>query len=138
MGRESEDEAKPGDLPNKNTQNISSGIEKWRRYHFYINRFHSIAISFRRGSFFYFPFTKRRGIKLMKLYTKTVCPKCLWIKSELIRAGIAFETINIDHDERAKEKILDAGFLTVPVIEMDGLFSGNLNDIMSKIELSIS
>ncbi|MEL3961505.1 glutaredoxin family protein [Lysinibacillus endophyticus] len=74
----------------------------------------------------------------MKLYTKTVCPKCLWIKSELIRAGIAFETINIDHDERAKEKILDAGFLTVPVIEMDGLFSGNLNDIMSKIELSIS
>ena len=74
----------------------------------------------------------------MKLYTKTVCPKCLWIKSELIRAGIPFETINIDGDELAKEKIINAGFRTVPVIEIDGLFTGDLNEIIAKLELNMS
>ncbi|SOC05536.1 glutaredoxin 3 [Ureibacillus xyleni] len=74
---------------------------------------------------------------MMKLYTKTVCPKCLWIKSELLQAGISFETINIDHDEQAKEKIIEAGLLTVPVVEMDGLFLTDINEILAKIELNM-
>ncbi|UZN00624.1 glutaredoxin [Lysinibacillus sp. MHQ-1] len=46
----------------------------------------------------------------MKLYTKTICPKCLWVKSELQRAGLEAEIVNIDHDEQAKQTIIDAGF----------------------------
>lgn len=59
---------------------------------------------------------------MMKLYTKTVCPKCMLIKSELSVAGLEgqFETINIDHDDSAKEKIVNAGFMTVPILEVGG------------------
>ena len=57
---------------------------------------------------------------MMKLYTKTVCPKCMLIKSELNVAGLEgqFETINIDQDHLAKEKIINAGFMTVPILEV--------------------
>lgn len=71
----------------------------------------------------------------MKLYTKTICPKCMWVKSELQRAGLEVEVVNIDHDEQAKTKIIDAGFLTVPVFEYDGELLGDVQEIVSKIEL---
>lgn len=71
----------------------------------------------------------------MKLYTKTICPKCMWVKSELLRAGLEVEVVNIDHDEQAKTKIIDAGFLTVPVFEYDGELLGDVQEIVSKIEL---
>ena len=71
----------------------------------------------------------------MKLYTKTICPKCLWVKSELQQAGLEVEVINIDHDEQAKETILNAGFLTVPVLEVEGQFIGDVKEIVSQIEL---
>ncbi|WP_405098105.1 glutaredoxin family protein [Oceanobacillus sp. FSL H7-0719] len=71
----------------------------------------------------------------MKLYTKTVCPKCLWVKSELQQNGIEAEIINIDHNEEAKQKIVDGGFLSVPVLEMNGEFIGDVKEIISRIEL---
>lgn len=42
------------------------------------------------------------------------------IKSELNVAGLEgkYETINIDHDQEAKEKIIKAGFMTVPILEV--------------------
>ena len=42
----------------------------------------------------------------MKLYTKTICPKCLWVKSELQRAGLEVEIINIEQNEQAKQTII--------------------------------
>lgn len=71
----------------------------------------------------------------MKLYTKTVCPKCMLVKSELTVAGLAdkFETINIDHDETAKEKIINAGFMSVPILEIDGELLHDFNDINAAI-----
>ena len=59
---------------------------------------------------------------MMKLYTRTVCPKCMLIKSELNVAGLEgqYEMINIDHDDRAKEKIVNAGFMSVPILEVGG------------------
>ena len=71
----------------------------------------------------------------MKLYTKTICPKCLWVKSELQRAGLEAEIVNIDHDEQAKQTIINAGFLSVPVLEMNGTFIGDVQEIVSRIEL---
>ncbi|KPN95055.1 glutaredoxin [Lysinibacillus sp. ZYM-1] len=71
----------------------------------------------------------------MKLYTKTICPKCLWVKSELQRAGLEAEIVNIDNDEQAKQRIIDAGFLSVPVLEMNEKFIGDVKDIVSHIEM---
>ncbi|MFJ8234900.1 glutaredoxin family protein [Ureibacillus sp. NPDC094379] len=71
----------------------------------------------------------------MKLYTKTICPKCLWVKSELQRAGIDAEVVNIDHNEQARQAIVDAGFLSVPVLENNGQFIGDVKEIVSQIEL---
>ncbi|MBB6444444.1 glutaredoxin family protein [Bacillus benzoevorans] len=71
----------------------------------------------------------------MKLYTKTFCPKCLWIKSELQRARIEADIINVDQDEQAKQKLIDAGFLSVPVLELEGKFIGDVKEVISQIEL---
>ncbi len=71
----------------------------------------------------------------MKLYTKTICPKCLWIKSELQQNGMEAEIINIDHNEEEKQKIVEAGFLSVPVLEADGEFLSDVKEIISRIEL---
>lgn len=58
----------------------------------------------------------------MKLYTKTVCPKCIWIKSEAQRAGREVEVMNIDRDEAARERLVLAGISSVPALEADGRF----------------
>ena len=71
----------------------------------------------------------------MKLYTKTVCPKCMLVKSELTVAGLVdqVETINIDHDELAKEHIMNAGFMSVPILEIDGELLHDFHDINAAI-----
>lgn len=71
----------------------------------------------------------------MKLYTKTICPKCLWVKSELQRAGIEADIINIDLDEKAKQTIIEEGFFSVPVLEFNGKFFGDVKEVISQIEL---
>lgn len=56
----------------------------------------------------------------MKLYTRTVCPKCLWIKSEIERSGAKVTIVNIDHDEEARERLIQYGIKGVPVMEVEG------------------
>ena len=70
----------------------------------------------------------------MKLYTKTVCPKCLWVKSELSQIGLEAELINIDHDQQAMSKIIAAGFSSVPILEVNGEFIGDVPTILNRIE----
>ena len=70
----------------------------------------------------------------MKLYTKTVCPKCLWVKSELSQVGLEAELINIDHDQQAMSKIIAAGFSSVPILEVNGEFIGDVPTILNRIE----
>lgn len=59
---------------------------------------------------------------MLRLYTKTVCPKCLWVKSELARSGAEAEIVNIDLDGEARERLIAAGVKSVPVLEADGTF----------------
>lgn len=59
----------------------------------------------------------------------------MWVKSELQRAGLEVEVVNIDADEQAKQTIIDAGFFTVPVLEIDGKLMGDVQEIVSHIEL---
>lgn len=69
----------------------------------------------------------------MKLYTKTICPKCLWVKSELEVANLQVEVVNIDHDESAKQAVVDAGFMAVPVLEVNGEWFAETHVIMDCI-----
>lgn len=70
----------------------------------------------------------------MKLYTKTVCPKCMWIKSEIARSGLAVEIINIDHDEASRERLMEAGVLSVPVMEAGGEFIVDPTEMVKQLE----
>lgn len=70
----------------------------------------------------------------MKLYTKTVCPKCLWVKSELAQVGLEAEFINLDQDGVAFEKITSAGFTSVPILELDGELISDVPQILARIE----
>jgi len=70
----------------------------------------------------------------MKLYTRTVCPKCMWIKSEIARTGLPVEIVNIDHDEEARAKLARAGVMSVPVLEADGALLLDPNDMMKQLE----
>ena len=70
----------------------------------------------------------------MKLYTKTICPKCLWVKSELSQVGLEAEFINIDHNQEAMSKIIAAGFSSVPILEVNGEFISDVPTILNTIE----
>ncbi|XID94568.1 glutaredoxin family protein [Paenibacillaceae bacterium WGS1546] len=70
----------------------------------------------------------------MKLYTRTVCPKCMWIKSELQRAGLEVETINVDHDAEAFDRLAAAGAMSVPVMEIEGEFIFDTNEMVKQLE----
>lgn len=71
---------------------------------------------------------------MMKLYTKTVCPRCIWIKSELERSNYEVEIINIDHNEDARERLAEAGVMSVPVLEVDGSFVFDTTEMMKVVE----
>jgi glutaredoxin len=70
----------------------------------------------------------------MKLYTKTVCPKCIWIKSELQRSPFPVDIVNIDHDEQAREHLIGSGLMSVPVLEVDGKFIVSPEEMMRQLE----
>lgn len=68
---------------------------------------------------------------MIKVYTKTVCPKCMVAKAQLEDQGIEYEALNIDTDSKAKEVLVDKGFMGVPVFEKDNKFFGSLNELLS-------
>jgi len=48
-------------------------------------------------------------------------------------AKLEFETVNIDEDEKAKELVASQGFMSVPILEVDGEFIGDVAQIQAKI-----
>lgn len=52
----------------------------------------------------------------LKLYTKTVCPKCILVKSVLVAAGIEYEEINIDTNDEVRQFLIDKGIMAAPVL----------------------
>jgi glutaredoxin len=59
---------------------------------------------------------------MLKLYTKTVCPKCVVAKAMLNGNNIEFEAINLDQDEDAKQKLKELGFMAAPIAEYNDKF----------------
>jgi len=54
------------------------------------------------------------------VYTKDMCGKCKMSKSFLDKHGVAFEEINVSHDEEGLNKIKEDGFNSLPVIYNEG------------------
>ncbi len=56
------------------------------------------------------------------MYTTDWCGYCRNTKRFLDKAGVVYETINIEHDEDAAEYVMKAngGNRTVPTIEIEG------------------
>ena len=73
----------------------------------------------------------------MKLYTKTVCPKCIGVKAVIAEEKVSVEMINIDHDEAAKQKLIDQNILTVPLLEVNGQLISDLNTIYATLESGV-
>lgn len=57
------------------------------------------------------------------------------VKAELTRAGLNPEILNIDQDENAKEALLSAGFLAVPVLQIDNEWLHDVPAMLEKVEL---
>ena len=59
---------------------------------------------------------------MIKLYTKNVCPKCMWTKSQLVEGKIEHEVINLDDpsNEEYANELREQGYLAAPVLELDG------------------
>jgi glutaredoxin len=57
----------------------------------------------------------------------------MWIKSEAQRCGKEVKIVNIDRDEAARERLIGAGIRSVPVLEADGGFWVNADDMLEKL-----
>lgn len=68
----------------------------------------------------------------MKLYTKNICPKCILVKGTIERKGLDVEILNTDHNEEAKQVLIDNGIMAVPVLEVDGEL---IVDVAKQLEL---
>lgn len=57
------------------------------------------------------------------------------MKFELKKLGLEgkYEELNIENHEEAREKLLHAGFLTVPVFEIEGELMGNIDSIKKSL-----
>lgn len=57
---------------------------------------------------------------MVKLYSKDNCRYCVAVANFLRNNGVEFEELNIDHDEEAKAHVLERGYQSIPVTEVEG------------------
>ncbi len=65
----------------------------------------------------------------MKLYTQNVCPKCMLAKMWIQQSGKEVEFINLDEQEELREVLRSKGLSSLPVLEVDGEFITDQNEI---------
>ena len=70
----------------------------------------------------------------MRLYTKTVCPKCVVAKSFFNESDVNFEIVNIDQDIEAKQKLIELGFMSVPIVEHNEKFYTNMSEFQQLVD----
>ena len=66
----------------------------------------------------------------VQVYTKQQCPYCVRAKALLSRKGVAFEEIDVEHDDAKRAWLVEAsGQRTVPQIFVDGRSLGGFTDL---------
>lgn len=59
-------------------------------------------------------------MKNVKIYTSDTCGYCHMAKEYFNENGIAFEERNVTRDVEAKKELMKMGYMSVPVIIIDG------------------
>ena len=67
----------------------------------------------------------------MKLYTKTVCPKCMLVKMWIDNSDKEVKYFNMDHDEALAEHFRSLNIMAAPILETE---EGEYITDMSEIE----
>lgn len=66
----------------------------------------------------------------MKLYTKTVCPKCMLVKMWIDNSDKEVEYFNIDHNEVLADKFRGLGIMAAPILEAEeGVYVTEMSEI---------
>ena len=53
---------------------------------------------------------------MITVYSKPACVQCEQTKKLLTKNGLEFKTIDITQDEEAYNKVVEMGFMSVPVV----------------------
>ena len=69
----------------------------------------------------------------MILYTRTVCPKCMLVKTLLDSAGVNYEIVNLDFDEKAETELKEKGFMGLPIALDEGEYHADIPSIQALI-----
>jgi glutaredoxin 3 len=66
----------------------------------------------------------------VQIYTKRVCPFCDRAKALLRKKGVAYEEVDVEHDDAKRAWLVEAsGQKTVPQVFVDGRALGGFSDI---------
>lgn len=71
------------------------------------------------------------------LYQFEDCPFCAKVRAKLDELGFEYEKVNMPRDiedPQRKELLEKSGVQTVPVIDIDGTFTGDSDVIVEKLE----
>jgi len=71
------------------------------------------------------------------LYQFEECPYCARVRAKLKELGMEYEKINVPRDKESPIRRMIAeksGVMTVPVVEIDGKFTGESAVIIEKLE----
>ena len=57
---------------------------------------------------------------MITLYSKDDCRYCVAVANFLRNNGVDFKEINIDEDEEGMKHVIDKGYMSIPVMEVEG------------------
>lgn len=57
---------------------------------------------------------------MITLYSKDNCRYCVAVANFLRNNGVDFKEINIDEDEEGMKHVIDKGYMSIPVTEVEG------------------
>ena len=57
---------------------------------------------------------------MITLYSKDNCRYCVAVANFLRNNGVEFKEINIDEDEEGMKHVIDKGYMSIPVTEVEG------------------
>lgn len=68
------------------------------------------------------------------LYTTSICKYCNKAKALLKKHGLAYREVDIDAFPGLRGIVKSAGYTTVPIIFVNGLYTGGYEDLLDRLE----
>lgn len=71
---------------------------------------------------------------MVKIYSSSTCASCGQVKERLNEMGVEFEEVDVTQDADGRSNLIAAGFLAVPILEVEGQMYDNINQGLAAIE----